>query len=129
MEKLIAPPQMHINLELSFSAGILPIKTVGAPGAHGATVFGIQGIGVKTPNAAEVAAATVGLARELHIPKGNILTMGLLSIMVAAGLLQVNTLLVGNTVRVEGATPKLHVIIPPIQAHIPIVVSFLIINY
>ena len=39
-----------------FSAGILPINTVGEPGAHGAAVTGIQGIGVSTPSAAAVAA-------------------------------------------------------------------------
>jgi hypothetical protein len=120
---------MHINLELLFSAGILPINTVGEPGAHGATVLGTQAAGVNTPNFAAVAAATTGLAIELHIPNGKILTMGLLSIMVAAGLLDVKTLLFGITIRLDGATPKLHCIIAPVHTHMPIEDSFLIINY
>lgn len=57
----ITPPQLQNNLDPSFKAGILPIKTVGEPGVHGAAVTGIQGIGVNTPSAAAVAAATMGL--------------------------------------------------------------------
>ncbi len=56
------PPQLHMHLEELFSAGILPISTVGDPGTHGAAVTGMQGIGVKTPNAAAVADATIGFA-------------------------------------------------------------------
>ncbi|EDX82857.1 hypothetical protein S7335_35 [Synechococcus sp. PCC 7335] len=37
---------------------------------------GMHGIGVSTPSAAAVAVATVGLANELHTPKGGILAMG-----------------------------------------------------
>jgi hypothetical protein len=44
-------------------------------------------MGVRTPEAAVVAEATVGFAREVHIPKGMILTMGMLSMMFAAGIL------------------------------------------
>jgi hypothetical protein len=55
---------------------MLPIKTVGAPGAHGAGVTGMQGIGVNTPRAAVVAAATVGFAMEEQVPKGEMFTMG-----------------------------------------------------
>jgi len=51
-----------MHLEELFSAGILPISTVGDPGTHGAAVTGMQGIGVKTPNAAAVADATIGFA-------------------------------------------------------------------
>ena len=65
---------------------MLAIMTVGAPGAHGATVTGTHGIGVSTPKAAAVAAATIGFEGELHIPNGGMLTMGLLSIMFAAGV-------------------------------------------
>jgi len=62
---------------------MLAIITVGEPGAHGATVTGIQGIGVNTPNAAAVALATTGLAIDVHILKGKILTIGLLSSILA----------------------------------------------
>ena len=85
----------------------MAIKTVGHPGAHGATVLGTHGIGVKTPRAAAVAAATVGLANELHIPKGMIFIIGLLSIIVAAGLPHI-TIFIGGIVNVEGATPNEH---------------------
>lgn len=73
----ITPPQVHISLEVLLSAGMLPNSTVGAPGTQGAGVTGIQGIGVSTPNAAAVAAATVGLAGDVHIPNGRILTIGI----------------------------------------------------
>lgn len=46
--------------------------TVGEPGIQGAVVTGMQGIGVKTPNAAAVAEATVGFAGDEHMPKGRI---------------------------------------------------------
>jgi len=52
-------------------------NTVGFPGIQGATVLGTQGIGVNTPKAAEVADATVGFAKDWHIPKVAILTKGL----------------------------------------------------
>jgi hypothetical protein len=81
----ITPPHEHINLELLLSAGIFPISTVGDPGAHGAGVTGTHGMGVSTPSAAAVAAATVGLEGLLHMPNGGMLTMGALSMMVAAG--------------------------------------------
>jgi hypothetical protein len=60
-----------------FKAGNLAIITVAEPGVHGPGVTGVQGIGVKTPNAAAVAAATAGFAGDLHIPNGTILTKGL----------------------------------------------------
>lgn len=47
-----------------FNAGVFPIITVGDPGAHGAGSTGMQGIGVRTPKAAAVAEATVGLAKD-----------------------------------------------------------------
>jgi hypothetical protein len=67
---------MHMHLEVLFKAGIFPISTVGEPGAQGAAVFGMHGIGVKTPNAAAVAEATVGLAMDEHIPKVGIFVIG-----------------------------------------------------
>jgi hypothetical protein len=93
---------------------MLAIRTVGAPGAQGEAVTGMHGIGVSTPNAAAVAAATVGFEGEMHIPNGAILTIGLLSIMFAAGV-PVRTLLAGRTIREEGAAPKLHCSMAPMQ--------------
>lgn len=73
----IFPPHTHISELVLLSEGAFPRNTVGAPGTHGDGVFGTHGIGVKTPNAALVAEATVGLPRLLHTPKGMILTIGL----------------------------------------------------
>jgi hypothetical protein len=98
---------------------MLAIITVGAPTIHGAVVTGMQGMGVSTPSAAAVAAATVGLEGLLHMPKGGIFTMGLLSMMFAAGE-PVNTLFAGRTTKLLGATPKLHCIIAPMHTCIPI---------
>lgn len=73
----MTPAQLHISLELLLRAVVLPIITVGEPGAQGVEVTGIQGCGVGTPNAAAVAAATCGFDWELHIPKGKILSKDL----------------------------------------------------
>lgn len=110
----MTPPHMHINLELLFSAGMLPISTVGAPGTQGAMVMGIQGMGVRTPSAAAVAAATMGLAKDMHVPKGMTLAMGLLSKILAAGV-PVMTLLSGITIKEPGAAPNEHCVTAPVQ--------------
>lgn len=65
-----------MHFEVLSSAGMFPIITVGAPGAHGAGITGMHGTGVRTPKAAVVAAATAGLAMDMHIPKGGMFTMG-----------------------------------------------------
>jgi hypothetical protein len=106
---------MHINFELLLRAGILAINTVAEPGAHGATVLGTQGPGVKTGPF-----QLVGFAVELHTPKGMMLAIGLLSIIVAAGWFEVITLLAGNTTSVPGAAPKVHIIDAPLHTTIPI---------
>lgn len=115
----ITPPQLHINVESFCSAGISPISTVGEPGIQGAAVAGTHGIGVNTPIAAAVAAATVGLAGQLHMPNGSTLTMGALSMMVAAGA-PAMTHDVGNTFSDEGARPKLHFNMVPAVTKMPI---------
>jgi hypothetical protein len=101
-------------LQVSLSAGILPIIVVGTPGTHGAGVAGTQGIGVSTPKAAAVAAMTVGFAGLLHTPNGGTLTAGAWSMIVAAGRLPAITRFAGSTLSVLGAAPKLHVIIAPV---------------
>src|SRR5438046_573561 len=113
------PPQLHISFAESFSAGMFPIKTVGAPTIQGAVVTGMHGMGVKTPNAAAVAAATMGFAIDWHMPNGRMLTIGLLSMMLAHGVIPI-TRLAGNTDNTLGATPKLHWTIPAMTACIPI---------
>jgi len=109
-------------LELLLSAGMLAIKTVGEPGAHGAGITGTHGIGVSAPNAAAVAAATVGFAMDEHMPNGMMFTIGLLSMMLASGV-AVSTLFAGKTASVLGAAPKLHCNIAPMQTCIPIALS------
>ncbi len=102
----ITPPQLHMSLEELLSAGKLAIRTVGEPGAHGAAIAGIQGIGVSTPKAAAVADATVGLAMDVHIANGGIFAIGLLSIIVAVKKLDVMVAVCEFTIRVPGAVPK-----------------------
>ncbi len=69
-------------MEVSFKAGILAMRRVGAPGIHGEAVAGRQGagVGVKTPRAAVVAAvvaaATAGFDWVVHMPNGMIFFRG-----------------------------------------------------
>jgi hypothetical protein len=76
------------------------------PGIHGAGVFGMQGIGVSTPMAAVVAAATVGLAGHEHIPKVGTLTIGAWSMMLPA-VTKFVLMGLGVGMSVLGAAPKL----------------------
>jgi hypothetical protein len=110
---LITPPQVHIDLLASFSAGMLPIRTVGVPAAQGAAITGMHGMGVSAPMAAAVADATVGLVRLVHIPKGGMFTIGFWSMMLAAGM-TAKTLLTGSTFKVEGAAPNEHCSMAPV---------------
>jgi hypothetical protein len=50
---------------------------VAEPGDQGAAVAGMQGCGVKVPEAAAVAAATIGLAGLWHMPKGAMFISGM----------------------------------------------------
>ena|SRR5437868_9906871 len=101
-----------MQVDVLLSAGIPPIRQVGEPGTHGA-VTGMHGIGVSTPRAAAVAAATVGLAMDIHMPNGGIFTIGAQSMMVAAGVPAI-VLLIGSTLSVEGAMPNVHIIMAPV---------------
>ena len=112
--EMVPWPIEHMQVELLFSAGILAIMTLLAPGVQGAEITGVQVWGVSTPLAAEVAADTAGLAIEVHIVKPAMLTYGLLSLMLAAGMLAAITLLVGSTVNEPGAEPKEHIIMAPL---------------
>src|SRR5205809_1094040 len=104
----MTPPQVQRRVDVSSSAGMFASSTVAAPGAHRAVVAGTQGIGVSTPSAAAVAAATVGFDGLVHMPNGMMLTIGLLSMMLAAGTNEVSILFAGSTTSDLGATPKLH---------------------
>lgn len=120
---VMTPPQLHIKVLDLFRAVLFLIETVIAPGAQGAVVTGMQGIGVSTPSAAEVAAATCGFETVVHIAKDGILTIGLLSMIVAAGILDVVTMSSGSTLSVDGAVPKEHFIEAPEQTNCPIILS------
>ena len=98
-------------LEL-LTAGKLPIKTVGLPGIQGLTMMGTQGMGVKAPRAAAVAAMTWGLVGDEHIAKGGMFKKGTLSMMLAVGE-GAKVRFVGNTESALGAAPKLHFISVP----------------
>lgn len=91
------------------------MSTFGEPGAHGAGVFGTQGIGVSTPMAAAVAAATCGLASDVHIANGGIFDSGWWSMIVAAGA-PVSTFWFEVATSVEGAVPKGQSSPAPVQA-------------
>jgi hypothetical protein len=107
-------------LQLSSSAGILETNSF-PPGAHGDTITGIQGIGVKTPMAADVADATVGLPMHWHMPKGIIFIIGAKSIILAFGLFCIMGRIGTVTINMEGAIPKLHFSIAPIQTYLAII--------
>ena len=85
------PAQAQIHLDVSFRAGMFLMSTVGEPGAQGAGITGTQGMGVSTPAAAVVAAETEGFARLLHMKKGGMFTMGMLSMIFAASIYPANT--------------------------------------
>jgi hypothetical protein len=80
----------------------------------------MHGIGVRTPIAAAVAAATIGFAGDMHMPNGMIFTMGMLSMMFASGTSSVMTILVGSTTSELGAIPMVHIMVAPMQTCIGI---------
>ena len=94
---------------------MLASSTVGAPGTQGVVVAGMHGIGVSTPNAAAVAAATTGFEGDMHIPNVMILVIGMWSMIFAAGISLVIILFIGSTTSELGATPNVHIIIAPKQ--------------
>jgi hypothetical protein len=99
---------MHRSVLVLSSVGFPPNITVGAPGTQGEIVTGMHGIGVGTPNAAAVAAATDGFAGDIHMPNGMMFTSGTWSMMFASGCSAVFTRLMGSTVRLLGVIPMLH---------------------
>jgi hypothetical protein len=117
----MTPAQAHISFESVFNAGIFPIRTVGEPVIQGPVGTGTQGMGVKTPRAAAVADATAGLARLEHTPNGGTLTMGVKSMMVAAGGPPTMERLAGKTFKALGAAPKLHCSTAPEQTQIDMI--------
>ena len=64
------PAYAHISLQSLVRQGLPSTRTFGFVGIHVPAGIGIHGWGVSTPSAAAVAAATAGLANDVHIPKG-----------------------------------------------------------
>jgi hypothetical protein len=73
----------------------------------------MQGMGVSTPIAADVADATVGLANDWHIPNGAMFTIGLLSMILPIAIFIHFGREGSITENVLGAIPKLHCSIAP----------------
>ena len=113
------PPHAHIHLALFISAGMFITFTCPG-GAHGAVVTGTQGIGVSTPQAAAVADATVGLDIDVHMPKGSMFDIGAMSIMFAISMFPHFGRRGTVTISDDGAIPKLHCNVAPIQTKFPI---------
>lgn len=86
------------------------------PGAHAPAGTGTHGIGVSVPSAAEVAAATVGLDRLVHIANGGMFMPGTTLVTTAAGRPSITTCDCGSADSVAGAVPNEHVIIAPVTA-------------
>lgn len=110
---VMRPPQRHMQVETELSAGTLPTMMVAEPGVQGAVTTGMQGMGVSTPMAAEVAAATWGFEGVMHMPKGMMFTIGVKFMMVAAGFFSALTMLDGMMARLDGATPNGQVRVAP----------------
>jgi hypothetical protein len=105
-----------MHCEPAVNAGVPPMSVLAAPGTQGAVIVGTHGIGVRTPSAALVAAATVGLARLEHIPNGGMFTPVIVLVMTAAGRPSIVTRGVGRALSVDGASPKVHCNIAPVTA-------------
>ena len=110
------PPKAHWQVDPATSTGTPPAVVCGAIGIHGAGTAGTHGIGVSTPSAAAVAAATVGFASDWHIPNGAMFAPGATSVMTATG--RPSTIGRGATTdSVDGAIPKVQAIMAPETAH------------
>src|SRR3546814_4595334 len=95
-------PKTAYDWRISYWSSDLCSSDLGAPGTHGDVVAGMQGIGVSTPIAAEVAEATVGFASEVHMPNGMMFSIGTWSMIVAAGWLLDRVRLTGSTTSDDG---------------------------
>lgn len=98
------PAHKQLQVQALSRAGRPLIVTAGDPGTQGDAVAGRQGCGVKTPNAADVAAMTCGLLGLLQMPNGLMLAKGAKSMIVAAPAL---ARLAGDAVKLDGVEPKL----------------------
>lgn len=100
------PPYAHMHIAPCASTGWPPTIVRGALGVHVPVVAGTQGMGVSTPSAAAVAAATCGFASDVHIANVGTFTRGAASAMVATGRPSTRTRGVGSATSVAGAVPN-----------------------
>jgi hypothetical protein len=112
----MTPPHAQLHIDPAVSALLPPIVVRNAPGSQVPTIVGTQGIGVSTPSAAAVAAATVGFARLEHMPNGGTLTPGAVSVTTAAGRPSIVTREMGSETSEDGARPNVHWSIAPVTA-------------
>ena len=77
----IEPPHAQVQVDVFVSAGTPPALTFMDPGVHGAAMTGTHGWGVRTPDAAAVAAATCGFDGVVHMPNGAMFAIGATSTM------------------------------------------------
>jgi hypothetical protein len=118
---LIMPPHVHMQVLSLSRIGILESIILGFTGIQGDNVIGMQGIGVKTPKAAAVAAATIGFEGDEQVPKGRMFSMGTLAVILAPGPLTESSRVMGSTISFPGAAPKAHFTIPSAFTCIPII--------
>ncbi len=75
----------------------------------------MHGIGVSTPRAAAVAAATMGFEGVMHTPKGVMFIKGTMEKILAAGKQSVIVMVNGGTINGVGAAPNAHFTRAPIE--------------
>lgn len=102
----IIPAKAHGHFDVATTHVTPACLAVTDPGAQGPLGTGVHGCGVSTPDAAEVAEATAGLARLMHNPNGAMLAGDATSVTVATAAVAATPR--GATVRVEGSVPMEH---------------------
>ena len=73
---VIVPPYPHVSWQLCVRTGLPPIITFDFSDVHGPEIIGMHVDGVRTPSAAEVAAATAGLLMLVHAGNGAMFVPG-----------------------------------------------------
>jgi hypothetical protein len=109
----MSPAYEQFNIQLASSIGMPPKKTEADPGLHGPAGAGMHGMGVRTPRAAAVAAATAGFARLIQTPKEGTFSIGMISVILPA-CMGPPTTGGGRKVNVPGAAPIVHTAIAPV---------------
>jgi hypothetical protein len=109
----MVPAQAQVHFESSVSALCSWIMTIAEPGDHGAASTGTHGMGVSTPWAAAVAAATPGFTWVVQRPNGAMLMFGWYAMTDAAGFSLASVALAGSTASADGAVPALHWSVAP----------------